>query len=173
MSSYKIAICGTPQVGKRTLLMQIGQHTGHKHVNRRSETEPNAYLTVPHASTDLEFAAGCGSYLNPEPMIQVLLSQASVVIYVLSPAFSTNGRPHVDDEEHYYYLNLYLRYARDLKVGWEHVPWLVVLNKTDLASNLPAEAKLFPDTLLQNYVRCIASEGKGVPKVWESLLRVL
>lgn len=173
MDSYKIAICGTPQVGKRTLLIELGRHTGSPHRNVYSEEQANAFLDVKYQNKTLQFAAGCGTYLHPEPMMRHVLTNASAVIYVLSAAFQEKDRPHLSDDEHRNYIDMYLRCAHHVGAGWENIPWLIVLNKTDLASHMPTESRLFPEDISHRYVRCSASKGIGVPGVWQRLLELL
>lgn len=173
MNTYYIAVCGTPQVGKRTLLNGIADLNEFEVRGRYHETEPNLFVRGQYQSNTLMFATGSGTYLYLDKMIETLLRPVSAVIYVLSPAYPSNGRPGVSDGEHRRCLDSYLHYAQRFNVGWDQVPWLLVLNQTDRAENLPIEADLFPDKVRQNYVRCIAADGVGVPEVWQKLLELL
>ncbi len=78
MESKIIAVCGAPQVGKRTTIEALGRVAGHFSIIRQaSETEPNTHLDIVSESIDLHLRARSGSYLHPDSMIPKILTGAN------------------------------------------------------------------------------------------------
>jgi tRNA U34 5-carboxymethylaminomethyl modifying GTPase MnmE/TrmE len=166
--AYTIAVCGTPYVGKRSLLVTLGELVGSPafRPEERSDSSPNLFLLIPWHQTSIHCVTRSGVCGDFDPMAYQVLVNAQAVIYVLDAVYTTGGRPNLSDETHLRYLEAYLYHATTLGVGWAQVPWLLVVNKQDLATGVPAEANRFPTAIQANLVRTCATQGIGLEAVW-------
>ena len=172
MNSKIVAVCGAPQVGKRTIIEALGMFNGYPNLIRKiTETEPNTYLDIVSGSTALHLITRSGSYLRPDSMIPKVLTGACAVIYVLEPCLPNGSSVNFAHDFYQKYFEYYTQHAQKLGVFWADVPWLLVLNKTDLASGLPPGASLFPETFVNEITRCVATQSVGIPELWSKLVK--
>jgi hypothetical protein len=174
MRSKVIAICGAPYVGKSTIMGAIGKYIGQPNLLlQASETEPNARLDVTYDSINLQFTTRSGAYLYPDVMIPQILARAEVVIYVLEPCLPNGNSLNFTHDYYEKYFDHFVYHAQKLHALWTDIPWIVVLNKIDLARNPPPGISLFPETLSSEIVGCAAAKDIGIPNLWSKLIKTI
>lgn len=175
----RIVFCGAPQVGKTTILAALlaSQHalplTAQATVTERLV---RGDVAVPPDHFTLITISGSFWY-DQTPVMNWLLPGIHGVVYVGAPiphdAVTQWGAdaPAQERERQYLFWQYYTAHAAAASALWTTIPWIFVLNKSDVGTEYPL-LEWMPQTQIPLVVRSIAPSGEGIGRLWERM-RVL
>jgi GTPase SAR1 family protein len=154
-----IGLCGAPKVGKTETLERLCSLLGVSTQSSHEIKPPDRIISL--AASDVEIHTAPGVLIYRDAAMKKVVSKVDAIIYVIS------ADPCRTDQEGLFQRDI--RMAKRLKKTWNDVPWLFVLNKTDLGNDHSIISEL-PAELRQSMVRTVALTGEGIDQLWQRIL---
>jgi GTPase SAR1 family protein len=159
INDFNIGVIGAPMVGKTSILSNMKGNIQSGSLYRQdignfghSMVHLDGYIN----NKKIHFVTNPGPGLSEHLRILQILIQADIILYV----YSMDSRKETDQFD--YFNRQIIPYIYTLKKTWENVPWVLILNKIDLADSINS-LRSFNSSKERKYIQDLIS--KEIPAI--------